>query len=917
MLTVNILYGQLYVNGQDPFSIKWKQIKTKHFTVIFSDDISAVGVRYAGYLEKIYLTGGKTLNHNPRKIPVIIHSRNSLSNGEVAWAPRRMNLYTVPSQTGYITPYYNQLALHEFRHVVQIDKLNSSNTKFLYYLFGEQAVGAVLGWHVPRWFLEGDAVTYETGASNGGRGRQPDFSMWLKAQTFENGIFSYPKAQFGSYKDFVPDHYKLGYQLVTYARKNYSYKIWDSTLNIIAHSPIHPNAFSKGIKRITGLPERKFYKTAMQSIYKNKTTNTDEYKKYKAEKDYINYYSPHWLGDNKIICYKTSYGKIPEFTITDKNGIEKKLFSPGYISNNTFSYHDSILVWNEFKRTRWENENYNKIVIYNLKTNKKKHLTKKTRAYYSRLSPDTKKIVSVEVCNNLQWAITIRNAENGKLTDSILFAKDCQPIQPDWSPDMRKIVFLILNENGKSVNILDLNSHSHRQIFKSDFIDISNPVFIDNSILLKGVFNKKTNLLLYNLKTKKWHAITNVEYGVGQADLKNNKLVYSDYTPYGYKIKTVSLQSIKIKTISFPEKFITPFIGILKNQEHYVNLNNIDTSFEINNYSRLLHLFNVHSWAPLGINIQNYDIGPGVTAMSQNALSTSVMSAGWQYNVTDKSNRYFVDYSYKGFFPVLNVNISKTYYQGNLPDNNNILHFVKWSDLSIFSSIILPLNFDCGKWYRRIQLQVAYEYRDITPSPENDVQLTSPKIHGFYYGFYFSNMLTTAYRDLISRWGQTLNIIYRHTPFKPGQMGELASVETRLYFPGIFKNHGLGFYGAYQQKEKGDYSYSDIIRYPYGYESVKNDKMYSAHFNYRFPLLYPDLNIFEYLYIKRIKLNLFYQYSAYKNNGMQFDLQATGADLSADMHIFRFVFPVDIGIRYSRRITYGDNYYGLLFKMNF
>jgi hypothetical protein len=93
--------------------------------------------------------------------------------------------------------------------------------------------------------------------------------------------------------------------------------------------------------------------------------------------------------------------------------------------------------------------------------------------------------------------------------------------------------------------------------------------------------------------------------------------------------------------------------------------------------------------------------------------------------------------------------------------------------------------------------------------------------------------------------------------------------------------------------------------------------MYSAHFNYRFPLLYPDLNIFEYLYIKRIKLNLFYQYSAYKNNGMQFDLQATGADLSADMHIFRFVFPVDIGIRYSRRITYGDNYYGLLFKMNF
>jgi len=910
-------YGQLYVNGQDPFSIKWKQIKTEHFTVIFPDDIKDVGEKYAGYLTKIYQTGGKTLGHNPCKIPVIIHSRNTLSNGEVAWAPRRMNLYTVPAQSGYITPYYNQLALHEFRHVVQIDKLNASSVKFLYYLFGEQAVGAVLGWHVPLWFLEGDAVAYETGASNGGRGRLPDFSMWLKAQTAQNGIFSYPKAQFGSYKDFVPDHYKLGYQLVTYARQKYDYEIWDSTLKIISHSPIHPNAFSKGIKRITGLPERKFYKAAMQSIYESDIKkNSNKYNKYKNDKDYINYFSPHLCG-NKILSYKTSYGKIPEFVLTDRQGNEKRLFSSGYIFDNTFSYNDSILVWNEFKRTRWENENYNKIVVYNFKNNRKKYLTKKTRAYYSRLSPDAKKIVSVEVDDSLRWSITIRDSKNGELIDSVLFNGKNQPVQPDWSPDMKEIVFLILNENGKSVNILNINSHSHHKITESDFADISYPVHLGNAILLKSVYNGKSNLLLYNLKNKTWQVITDVNYGVGQAELKNGTLVYSDYTPYGYKIKTTDFSSIKKDTILSPEKFHTTFTDILKKQEDYVNLSNVDTSFTIKNYSRLLHLLNIHSWAPLGVNIQNIDVGPGVTVMSQNALSTSVLTGGYQYNITDKSNSYYIDYSYKGFFPVINFNFSKTYYQEYFLDKNNNTHLLKWSDLSFFTGVALPFNFDKGKWFRRIQLQTAYEYRDITPSPDNDVQMTNPKVHNFYYLFYLSNVLTTAKRDLKSRWGQTLNIIYRHSPFKPEQMGQLASAETWLYFPGIFKNHSLRFYGAYQWKEHGEYSYSDIITYPYGYESVTNDKMYATYFNYSFPILYPDMNIFEYIYIKRIKTTLFYQYSEFENKGQSFDLRATGADLTFDMHIFRFVFPFEIGVRYSRRITYNDNYFRLLFKMRF
>ena len=37
-----------------------------------------------------------------------------------------------------------QLAIHEYRHSVQINKMNRGFTRALYYIFGEQATGGIL-----------------------------------------------------------------------------------------------------------------------------------------------------------------------------------------------------------------------------------------------------------------------------------------------------------------------------------------------------------------------------------------------------------------------------------------------------------------------------------------------------------------------------------------------------------------------------------------------------------------------------------------------------------------------------------------------------------------------------------------------------------------------------------------------------
>ena len=46
--------GQYYNTGQDPASLKWMQIKTKRFTVIYPRSYGAEGVNFAKALDRAY-----------------------------------------------------------------------------------------------------------------------------------------------------------------------------------------------------------------------------------------------------------------------------------------------------------------------------------------------------------------------------------------------------------------------------------------------------------------------------------------------------------------------------------------------------------------------------------------------------------------------------------------------------------------------------------------------------------------------------------------------------------------------------------------------------------------------------------------------------------------------------------------------
>ena len=243
-------------------------------------------------------------------------------------------------------------------------------------LLGEQYTGLLLGLHVPYWFLEGDAVAYETGASSSGRGRTGDFTNRLAAQVAQKGVYSYQKAMFGSFADNVPTRYHLGYQLISYGRQHYGAQLWPNAMTRVARHPIALRPFGRGIRETTGLKEVEFYRAALEPLAagaKNAAPDNARLLTKPTPRDYTSYFVPQKNAQGKVVALREQLSDIPSFVAIDTvKGRIRKITRPGPMSIKHFSASGNLLVWNQLRHTRWENANHSQIVTYDLDRHRKR-----------------------------------------------------------------------------------------------------------------------------------------------------------------------------------------------------------------------------------------------------------------------------------------------------------------------------------------------------------------------------------------------------------------------------------------------------------------------------------------------------------------------------------------------------------------
>ncbi len=342
-------YSQLFQTGEDPASLKWQQINTEKFQLIFPEGFEKQAQYFANALDQAYILVPQNLKTSPRKISVLIHNQSVISNGMTPWAPARIEIHNTPPQNIYAENWFNQLAVHELRHVVQIEKMNTGLTKVLGIIFGQQAAAAVFGTYLPWWFIEGDAVVTETALSKSGRGRLPSFEMPLKAQLLEKGIYSYEKATHGSFVDHTPNPYELGYQIVAYGRSKYGSKMWENALENVARKPFSITPFSSSIKNTTGLSKQEFYQNSMEFLkekwkeIQSELILSDHYPITKTPEHFSNYLNPVFKSDESTIAFKTSMDELNQIVSIDQSGKENVLLTIGSSYKESLSLGANIL----------------------------------------------------------------------------------------------------------------------------------------------------------------------------------------------------------------------------------------------------------------------------------------------------------------------------------------------------------------------------------------------------------------------------------------------------------------------------------------------------------------------------------------------------------------------------------------------
>lgn len=135
--------AQFSLTGNDPAALRWRQMETENFRLIFPKGEDSLARVYGTELEEARLriarSSGYLIGQSYKgKMPVVLHSRYVLPNASVTWAPKRMDIFTVndPYEPTAM-PWVRNLAIHEGRHAAQMQFGADRGNKALHWLFGE------------------------------------------------------------------------------------------------------------------------------------------------------------------------------------------------------------------------------------------------------------------------------------------------------------------------------------------------------------------------------------------------------------------------------------------------------------------------------------------------------------------------------------------------------------------------------------------------------------------------------------------------------------------------------------------------------------------------------------------------------------------------------------------------------------
>ena len=952
-------------------SVNWYQINTPNFRLLYPKGFETQAQRVANTLESIREPEAKTMGVLPKKISIILQNQSSVSNGFVTLAPRRSEFYTMPSQNYNFVgtnDWLNLLATHEYRHVVQFQRSITGFNKLFYYLFGQQAVAGLAFAAAPQWFWEGDAVATETAFTPSGRGRIPNFDLVFRTNIMEGRTFNYHKQYLRSYKNNIPNHYVLGYNMVSYLRKKTGDPlIWEKIVGRSWKVPFIPFAFSNAMKKETGLyvkdlykematERKKDYEVALQGV---EITPFEIITKRKSA-TYTDYFYPQQLDDGKILVTKSGIGDIEQLVVISPDGTEEKRYVQGIINDaGMLSAANLRVVWNEFRfDPRWLVRTYSVIKGYDFGSKEAKIISSHSRYSAAALSPDGYQVATIETSTDYKIQLVILDYFSGKVMAQFPNPANDLLAMPRWTPDGKSILTLRTNASGKTITKFDVVQNTSTDLIPISQENIGYPVAYQNFVLFNSPVSGIDNIYAINVQTQERFQVTSSKYGAYNPTVSNDgkTIYYNDQSRDGMNVVRIPMEPSHWKKMDAVPSPPASFFQHLVDQEGKPTLlqSVSQTTFETKRYRRISGMINPHSWGPYFVNsLTRVDLG----ITSQDILSTTALSAGYIYDITERVGRWQANASYQGQFPILDVSVSQAnrsvnegtveteVINGNTTTLLNRNLTFKWEERNLEAGLRIPLVTTSSKFNGNITLGNSVGFTHInnfTNSISNDriipAVIKNDTVQRFYTFFNFPGngnlvynhfsmsayrLLKRSRRDIYSKWGQTFDINAFNTPYGGDYSGQQFSIYGLAYFPGLLKHHSIWGYWGYQNTQinqlfirdaskKGvadnhDYQFRNQIPLPRGQSISRFMDFYSISANYTLPLWYPDIAIGPVVNFQRLRANLFVDYgygkSAFTTRTITQSYTSVGGEIKLDINILRFLPQFNVGFRYSYGIS--------------
>lgn len=979
--------AQFYVTGDDPGKLKWKYIDTESYRIIYPSGVDSLARVYGKKLEKYKIPVSRTSGYmtgegDGKLMPVVMHAYND-ANGSVAWAPKRMDLFTIPSAYNpEPMPWSTMLSVHESRHVTQMQFGLTEKQKPGKWFLGQ-------GWNIVTFLLypgsantEGDAVVAETALTPSGRGRTADFLNYYWV-AFDQGDFrGWFKWRYVSQLRYSPTYYALGYMTIGGFRYIHDYPYFMSEgLHMVAKHPIKVGCLYDVNKKITGKTWNGMWAEICDTMYGKWKNDADKRAPYipservlPESKRYTDYIGNLIVG-NDLYTIKKGHVHAPSLVRIDSLGKEHRVSSYPYVASAPrWDNERRRLFWSEtVPDERWTLKSDSKIRYINQGKRIKKTLKNKA-LLYNPSSPFKHCSATVEYHNDGKSAISVINLKTGESLVSFDAPDSVQFVETAKIGDM--IYATGISENGYGIYNTKIEKHlSSGQNAKSrinwDIALAPQPVMIKDFMsygdeLIFTCDRTGTNELYhFNPATKELMQKTSTRYGAEdyQYGSDGRFLYYSSQTLMGKHLFRTPVDSLFNRKVRFDSLYKYPIAEKITQQEleaakakgydKAVTIKEEDVKIsEPKPYRKLPHMFNLHTWFPAYVSVDNimnnlsFDplwqvLSLGVSGVMQNNLATAIGEVGYSahkdpYDRTKWRHSGHLKFTYSGLYPIfqfsfdINDRGAREYFRhADISDGR--LYMVSSQEtkrpfITGKISTYIPFNLSSGGWNKGLIPRVSYTItndvfdRGTILMERSETEEEQDKIAGYDPGKkrirqYLNcsvrgyTMLPTANSQVYPRWGigaeiGALTSLESHDVFSP-----MGYVYGYGYVPGIIRTHGIRLSAMWQTKlrDKSPFSQQTVDILPRGlsnnstlgsFLSLYNKHLIKLTADYAIPIFIGDITIGgNWLAIKRL---VAYPHFDYTFAGHFGGLWSAGLDLTADLHaIITLEWPCSVGVSFS------------------